>query len=103
MQNNNIVMLFVAYVLQLIRRCVTQAGGWFVFPRSQSGWLSLTALSLSADLDSARLDVVSRSLWWGCGVQKPQRVPVVICSPIAAPVRTRWRGGPPEMLPRWDH
>lgn len=103
MQNTNIVMLCVAFVLHLIRRCLAQVGGWFVFPRSHTGWMSLGAFSLSADLDSARLDVVSRSLWWGMEGPKPQPVPVVVYSPIAPPVRSRWRGGPPEMLCRWDH
>ncbi len=46
MQNNNIVMLCLAFVLQLVRRCFAQAGGWFVFPRSQTGWWGLGAFSL---------------------------------------------------------
>ena len=103
MQNNNIVMLYVISVLQLIRRCLVQAGGWFVFPQSQPGWFSRGAFSLSADLDSGRLDVVSRSLWWGTEAGQLQPIPVTIRSPIAAPVRSRWRGGPSETLPRWDH
>ena len=103
MQNDKKILQFVAYVLYLIRRCISQAGGWFVFPQSSSGWFGWGAFSLSADLDSARLDVVSRSLWWNCGSPKPQPVPVVVRSRIYVPVKTRWRGGPPETLPRWDH
>ncbi|MBI3862145.1 MAG: hypothetical protein HY290_09650 [Planctomycetia bacterium] len=102
MQNNSVV-LCVVFVLRILRRCIAQVGGWFVFPRSQPGKLGLGLFSLSADLDSSRLDVVSRSLWWGCGLPNPKPVPVAVCRPIAAPPRSRWRGGPPEMLPRWDH
>ncbi|MBS0264679.1 MAG: hypothetical protein JSS02_22280 [Planctomycetes bacterium] len=103
MQNDHMTLPCVAYVLQLIRRCLAQVGGWFVFPQSSLGWFGLGAFSLSADLDSARLDVVSRSLLWNCGSSERRAVPVVVRSRICAPVHTRWRGGPPETLPRWDH
>jgi hypothetical protein len=100
---NHIVILCVANILRLLRAACRQVQEWFVLPQNSSGRPGLVGFLLSTDLDSARLDVVSRSLWWGCGAPTPKPVPVTICSPIAAPVRSRWRGGPPEMLPRWDH
>ena len=100
---NNVIMLCVASVLRLLLSCITQLGKGFVLPRLHAGQLGLFAFSLTADLDSARLDVVSRSLWWGSGVPIPKPVPTAACPPITAPRVSRWHGVPPETFHRWDH
>ncbi len=100
---NNIVMLCVAFVLRLLQSGITQLKRGFVLPRLRAGRPALGAFSLTADLDSARLDVVSRSLWWGSGALIPKPVPLSACPPIAAPRGLRRYGGPPETLHRWDH
>jgi hypothetical protein len=103
MQKDTVILQIIASVLHLIRYCKSQAGGWFVFPQSFSSWFGLGPFSLSADLDSGRLDVVSRSLWWNGGSLKPRPVPAVVLARFHAPVNPHWRGGPPNTLPRWDH
>ena len=100
---NNVVMLRVAFVLRLLLSCLRPLGRGFVLPRLHAGQWGLGAFSLTADLDSARLDVVSRSLWWGSGVPIPKPVPMVTGPPIAAPRVSRWHGVPPETFHRWDH
>ena len=100
---NNVIILCVAFVLRLLRSCLAQLRRGFVLPRLHAGHLGLGAFSPTADLDSARLDVVSRSLWWGCGMPIPKPVPAAACPPIAAPRASRWRGVPPETFHRWDH
>jgi len=100
---NQIVMLCVAFVLQLCRGCLGQLAGSFALIRSRPGKSSLGAFSPSVDLDSARLDVVSRSLWWGAGLPVPERAPARVCPPIVVPRRVRWQGGPPDAFGRWDH
>jgi hypothetical protein len=100
---NNVIMLRLAFVLRLLWSCLAQLGRGLVLPRLPSGHLGLGAFSLTADLDSARLDVVSRSLWWGSGVPVPKPVPTPACPPIAAPRTSRWHGFPPETFHRWDH
>ena len=100
---NNVIMLCVSSVLRLLSRCIRHLGRTFVLPRLHAGHLGLGAFSLTADLDSARLDVVSRSLWWGSGVPIPKPLPTVARPPIAAPRVSRWHGVPPETFHRWDH
>ena len=100
---NNVISLRVAVVLRCLLSCLTQFGRALVFPRLHSSRLGLGTFSLTADLDSARLDVVSRSLWWGSGVPIPKPVPTLACPRIAAPRVSRWQGIPPESFHRWDH
>jgi|GEM_PF-4544747 len=110
---NNVIILRVACVLRLLLSCVVQLVRGVVLPRVHHGpchfeWGGLGAFSLTADLDSARLDVVSRSLWWGSGVpvlMAPVLQPVrtAACPSIAAPRTSRWHGVPPETFHRWDH
>jgi len=100
---NNVIMLCMASVLRLLWSCIGQLKRGFALPRVHTGHLGLGAFSLTADLDSARLDVVSRSLWWGSGVPIPKPVPMPALPPIAAPRTERWHGVPPETFHRWDH
>jgi hypothetical protein len=100
---NNVIILRVAFVLRLLLSCLAQFARGVVLPRLHSGHLGLGAFSLTADLDSARLDVVSRSLWWGSGVPVLKPVPATACPSIAAPRVSRWHGVPPETFHRWDH
>ena len=72
---NNVIMLCLALILRLFRSCLKQVGGLFVLRRIRTGGYGLGAFSPSVDLDSARLDVVSRSLLWGSGMSIPERVP----------------------------
>jgi len=100
---NSIVMLCVAFLLRLCRGCLGQLSGSFALLRPQPGKSALGAFSPSVDLDSARLDVISRSLYWGAGVRVPERAPARVCPPIVAPRAARWQGGPPDTFGRWDH
>ncbi len=100
---NNVIILRVASVLRLLLSCLAQFGRGVVLPRLRSAHLGLGAFSLMADLDSARLDVVSRSLWWGSGVPIPKPVRAVARRSNAAPRVSRWHGVPPETFHRWDH
>ncbi|HEY2253258.1 MAG TPA: hypothetical protein VGH74_19425 [Planctomycetaceae bacterium] len=100
---NNVMILRMACVLRLLWSCLAQLVRGVVLPRMHSGHWGLGAFSLTADLDSARLDVVSRSLWWGSGAPVLKPVPIVARPPSAAPRVSRWHGIPPETFHRWDH
>jgi hypothetical protein len=100
---NNVITLCLTFVLRLLRSCLTQLRRGFALSRLPAGQFGLGAFSLTVDLDSARLDVVSRSLWWGVGVPIPKPVRAAACPPIAGPRVSRWHGVPPETFPRWDH
>lgn len=100
---NNVIFLRLACVLRLLVSCVWQLVRGVVHPRMRTGDLGLGAFLLTGDLDSARLDVVSRSLWWGSGVPVLQPVRSAACPSIAAPRASRWHGVPPETFHRWDH
>jgi hypothetical protein len=81
---NNVIVLCLALILRLFRSCLKQVGGMFVLRRTHAGRIGLGAFSLSVDLDSARLDVVSRSLLWGSGIPIPERAPAARYSAVAA-------------------
>ncbi len=109
---NNVIILCVVSVLRLLWSCASQLFRGVVLLRSSIGlWYferayferGLGTFSLTADLDSARLDVVSRSLWWGSGapVLKPVRA---VARPLnATPRASRRHCVPPETFHRWDH
>src|SRR5258708_1553220 len=90
---NNVIMLGLTMVLRLLQRCAAQFRGMFVLRRGRAGRFGLGAFSLSVDLDSARLDAVSRSLLWGSGVPLPEPIPMAGCPPIARARDVRWHGG----------
>ena len=100
---NNVITLCLALILRLLRNCFKQAAGMFVLRRGDSGWFGLGALSLSVDLDSARLDAVSRSLWWGSGIPIPEPARSAGCPPLSVPRPAfagtgRWHGTGPEIF-----
>jgi hypothetical protein len=92
---NNVVVCCVALILRLLQKVVRLVGGIFVVRREHPSRLGLGALLPSVDLDSARLDAVSRSLMWGAGIPipEPARAPG---SPPVAPRRLHRHGPHPE-------
>jgi len=63
-----------------------------------AGHFGSGAISLSVDLDSARLDAVSRSLMWGSGIPLPEPALSANCPPPSLPRRWRWHGASPEIF-----
>ena len=97
---NNVITLCVALLLRIVRGCLKEAAGMFGFRRSYAGKFSLGAFWPSLDLDSARLDAVSRSLWWGSGVPIPDPVQTACSPPNAAGRTVRRHGGGPATFYR---
>ena len=97
----NVFILLMASVLRLLRGCFRQIAGLFVLSRARAGRFGLGAFPLSVDLDSARLDAVSRSLWWGSGIPIPEPARTAGSRLIARRRDMRWRGGGPEPG-HWD-
>ena len=86
----NFVWLCLTLILRLFSGCARQLRRMFVLERAHQGRFAWSTFSLSVDLDSARLDVVSRSLLWGSGIPVRERSPAAICPPQAAPRPMRW-------------
>ena len=99
---NNVILLCLALILRLFRGCLKQLGGMFVLRRTHAGRFGLDAIALSVDLDSARLDAVSRSLWWGSGVPIPEPALKAVCPPIPVSRPVRWHGAGPGTFLRRD-
>ncbi len=99
---NNVVALCLTLILRLLRNCFRQIAGMFVLQPTRPGTFRLGALSLSVDLDSARLDAVSRSLLWGSGIPIPEPARSAGCPPL--PLLRPWRshGAGPEIFLRRD-
>lgn len=88
---NNVIVVYLALALRLLQTCLKQIGGMFVLRRVRAGKFGWGAISLGVDLDSARLDAVSRSLLWGSGIPIPEPVPAAYCLPHAfAPLAPAW-------------
>ena len=90
---NRVITLCVALILRIVRGCWKEAAGVFVFRRSHAGRCSPGAFWPSLDLDSARLDAVSRSLWWGSGIPIPDPAQTACAPPNAAGRTLRRHGG----------
>jgi hypothetical protein len=100
---NNFVVFCLALVLRLLQNGLKLVGGTFVIRRERAAGLGLGALSLSVDLDSARLDAVSRSLLWGAAlpIPGPARAPGSPSVPV--PCRPLWHGPRSETFHGRDH
>ena len=98
----NVVTLCLTLVLRLLRNCYRQIAGMFVLQPARPGTFRLVALSLSVDLESARLDAVSRSLWWGSGIPVPEPARSADCPPLPVLRPLRWHGAGPEIFLRRD-
>jgi hypothetical protein len=70
----------------------------FVLWRMSTGHFGSGAISLSVDLDSARLDAVSRSLMWGSGIPLPEPALSASCPPPPPPRHWRRHGAGPEIF-----
>jgi hypothetical protein len=99
---NNVIVLCLALILRLLRSCLKLVGGMFVLQRVRAGKLGLGAIALSVDLDSARLDAVSRSLLWGSGMPILEPSRTANCPSTAAPRPMRWHGTGPGTYGRHD-
>lgn len=99
---NNVIMLCLALILRLLRYCFRQVAGMFVFQPTRTGTFRLSAMPLSVDLDSARLDAVSRSLLWGSGIPIPEPARSAGCPPLPVQRPLRWHGAGPEIFLRRD-
>ena len=82
---NGVIAAGLALLLRLFRGSLRLLGVTFVRPRARAAGFDFSAFSFSVDLDSARLDAVSRSLWWGSGVLIRGPVPTAACP---APARS---------------
>jgi hypothetical protein len=94
----NFVWLCLTLILRLLSGCGRQLKRMFILERAHSGRFAWSTFSLSVDLDSARLDVVSRSLLWGSGIPIRERIPGAGFPPQAAPRTVRWRATGPETI-----
>lgn len=92
----NFVWLCLTLILRLFSGCFRQLGRMFILERARPGRFGWSTFSLSVDLDSARLDVVSRSLLWGSGIPVRERAPAAGFPPQAAPRPVRWQATGPE-------
>ncbi|MSR56760.1 MAG: hypothetical protein EXS05_03695 [Planctomycetaceae bacterium] len=79
MQNHTIAI--VSWGLRLLRICGKQIGALLVLPTTVHHPLGLGSMVMSVDLDSSRLDAVSRSVLWGAGVLSPEPVPAAVRLP----------------------
>jgi len=93
----NLIIIWVTIVLRLLQSCLMQVRGMFGFQRLHDGTLGSSVLSLSVDLDSARLDAVSRSLLWGSGMPVPEPARTAGCPPRFVPGPWRRCGTGPEI------
>jgi hypothetical protein len=99
---NNVIVFYLALILRLLRDGLKLVGGMFVYRRDRAGRLGLGAFSLSVDLDSARLDAVSRSLLWGSGIPIPEPARTADCPPRFVSRPWRRRGTGPEIFLHHD-
>jgi len=99
---NNVIVLCLALILRLLRSCLKLVGGMFVLQRVRAGKLGLGAIALSVDLDSARLDAVSRSLLWGSGIPIPEPALTAVAPQHSVSRHCRWHGAGPGMFRRHD-
>jgi hypothetical protein len=95
----NFVIAALAWTWRLLRACLKRATNAFVLP-TPAGAFNPGAVPLCVDLDSARLDAVSRSLLWGTGVLAPEPTKAAVCSPPGAASPLRSRIVPPERFRR---
>lgn len=95
MQNHLLAIL--QWILRIVRLTGQQAGEAFVLLRRSTDPERLGVLGVSVDIDSARLDAVSRSVLWGSGMLCPGSVP--------APAGSPWQnaGVPPVRHPARRH
>ena len=99
---NNVIVFYLALILRLLRDGLKLVGGMFVYRRDRAGRPGLGAFSLSVDLDSARLDAVSRSLLWGSGIPIPKPALTAVAPPQSVSHQLRWHGAGPETFLRPD-
>ena len=99
---NNVIALCLALFLRLLRDGLKQLAGVFVFQRMYAGRFHPGSLPLSVDLDSGRLDAVSRSLWWGPGMPVPEPARTAASPPVPAARPLRWYGSGPEIFLHHD-
>lgn len=95
---NNVIVLGVALFLRLLQGVAKAAAETFGLRGARSGSIGLGAFSPGIDLDSSRLDVVSRSLWWGSGMLIPEPVRRTDGPPLPVPRAFRGAGAGPEMF-----
>ena len=98
----NFVWLCLTLILRLLSGCFTQLKRMFVLERAHPGRFTWSTFSLSVDLDSARLDVVSRSVFWGSGIPVRERFPAAGFPPQAAPRPVRWHATGAQTIFRRD-
>lgn len=75
------ILAVVSWGLRLLRICGKQIGVILDLPTTGHRSLGLGAMAMSVDLDSSRLDAVSRSVLWGAGVLSPEPVPAAVRVP----------------------
>lgn len=77
------IIAIVSWGLRFFRICGKQVGVLLALPTTIHHSLGLGAMVMSVDLDSSRLDAVSRSVLWGAGVLSPEPVPAAVRLPAA--------------------
>jgi len=96
------MQVVLAWLLTVTRRAVARLRCLVEAPRRHERPAAWQAVSLCVDLDSARLDAVSRSLLWGLGVDALALVPAVHRAPLGAAGLPPWRRRPPGWTLRRD-
>jgi hypothetical protein len=86
----------LAAVARFARRVLASLRPVVALPRNGEGLANWHAVAPCVDLDSARLDAVSRSLQWGLGVTRQGPLPAVHRAYPEAPLAPLWYGRPPE-------
>jgi hypothetical protein len=93
---NNVIVFTLALFLRLLRNGLKLVARMFVFQPERAARPGMGAFLLSVDLDSARLDAVSRSLLWGSGIPVPEPARTAGSSPTSGPRPLHWHGPGPE-------
>lgn len=74
----NYLLAVLHGMLRLLRACLRQVKSLLILPQSSNAGYGLLAIGVSVDLDSSRLDAVSRSVLWGPGGWAPDQRPAPV-------------------------
>ncbi|MGQ0636560.1 MAG: hypothetical protein ACT4QC_18250 [Planctomycetaceae bacterium] len=75
----NLLLALLSWTVRMLNRCRQRCGAALVLPGAAGTNILAGTFSLGVDVDSPRLDPVSRSLLWGAGAVLPRLVPAEVC------------------------
>lgn len=74
----NYLLAVLHGMMRLLRVCLGRVKSLLVLPQSSNASYGLLAIGVSVDLDSSRLDAVSRSVLWGPSGWAPDERPAPV-------------------------